>query len=170
MSAKCLNYYPVFLRLSFHTSLVHTHLEVGERKISAYLWGYLWWDHSLFTQWWVHNPSIYTLFNRTPPLLQEDTIYVHREKKEKHPLIDLIKTVSLSYMIACVYRLQSLMCESDKVSRRKYVQRIELNNIYEFKTSLCLESVMRNQSENYEPSRLVYWLSELSFASVKWTH
>ncbi len=62
----------------------YTHTQGGtasERKISVELWGYLWWDHVLFTQWWVHNPSIYTLFKRTPhpsALLQVDTLNVHR--------------------------------------------------------------------------------------------
>lgn len=55
--------------------------EEGERKISAYLWGYLWWDHSLFTKWRVHNPIIYTLFKEPlpPPLLQEVIFHVRRK-------------------------------------------------------------------------------------------
>lgn len=54
--------------------------EEGERNISAYLWGYLWWDHSLFTKWRVHNPIIYTLFKEPlpPPLLQEVIFCVRR--------------------------------------------------------------------------------------------
>lgn len=38
VSATCLKLsIPNFSRLCFHTSLVHTHLEVGERKIGVYL-------------------------------------------------------------------------------------------------------------------------------------
>lgn len=128
----CKTITPYFSHLCFHTSLVHTHLEVGERKIGVYLWGYLWWDHSLFTQRWVHNPSIYTLFNRTPtPLLYfRKTHFMCTEKKKNTPFVNLIKTARVSLMIACVYRLQRLKCEPEMFSRSKFIQCIEL--LYEF--------------------------------------
>lgn len=73
---------PPAISLISHIFCAHTHaMEGGERKMSVHLWGYLWWDHPLFTQRWVHNPSIYALFERSPNLFFRRTHVMCTEGK-----------------------------------------------------------------------------------------